>query len=569
MSCLRLKIILLATLSSIAPLSLAEANPFDKTRLLKVKIELPAADWKAMRYEHHDLFGLKTPRTPNEPRPNPYNYYRGNVTIDGTLFRDVGLRKKGLLGSVNAQRPSIKINFDKFGVEQEFEGISLMTLNNNDTDSSLIKQHLSYELFREAGIPAPRCNFARVTVNGNYLGLYSNVESVRKSFLKRHFKKASGNLYEGQISDFTTALSGSFDVKTNEKRNDLSDIQKVTRAAAAPDKQLFERLASVIDLDQFYRFWAMECLMGSNDGYAANRNNYFVYNDPTSERFHFMPWGTDGVFRERSGRANQTGTPKSVMAEGVIAHRLYKTEAGRKRFRTELLKLFDDVWVEAELTKQIDALIPMLRPHTHLPPRLFDPAVDRVRTFILERRTVLAPELTGPIPLWPRALSGTKPNPAAKATPKPFLLKATFNVPWTKTADLLAEHQNGQCTIDLQYNGRTIKLTDLRTAAAVTSGGARFGFPVVSVRGRVDGKQQDIMVSLLVEPDFFHAGKNIPIDGFTVWGFIRMGKTGAERLKRIGWAIGKMELTAASRTVGETVSGSFEIINSNLGQLNL
>ena len=63
--------------------------------------------------------------------------------------------------------------------------------------------------------------------------------------------------------------------------------------------------------------------------------------------------------------------------------------------------------------------------------------------------------------------------------------------------------------------------------------------------------------------------KNIPIDGFTVWGFIRMGKTGADRLKRIGWAIGKMELTAASRTVGETVSGSVEIINSNLGQFNL
>ena len=77
------------------------------------------------------------------------------------------------------------------------------------------------------------------------------------------------------------------------------------------------------------------------------------------------------------------------------------------------------------------------------------------------------------------------------------------------------------------------------------------------------------MVSLLVEPGFFRVGKNIPIDGFTVWGFIRMGKTGAERPKRIGWAIGKMELTAASRTVGETVSGSFEITSSNLGQLDL
>ena len=147
----------------LVPANSTEADPFDVKRLLEVNIEMPAADWKTMRYEHHDLFGQKTPRDPNKPRPNPYNYYRGNVTIDGKLFRDVGLRKKGLLGSVNAQRPSIKINFDKFGVEQGFENISLMTLNNNDTDASQIKQHLSYELFRKAGIPAPRCNFARVT----------------------------------------------------------------------------------------------------------------------------------------------------------------------------------------------------------------------------------------------------------------------------------------------------------------------------------------------------------------------------------------------------------------------
>ena len=85
---------------------------------------MPAADWKTMRYEHHDLFGQKTPRDPNKPRPNPYNYYKGNVTIDGKLFRDLGLRKKGLLGSVNAQRPSIKINFDKFGEHCRIDFVS-------------------------------------------------------------------------------------------------------------------------------------------------------------------------------------------------------------------------------------------------------------------------------------------------------------------------------------------------------------------------------------------------------------------------------------------------------------
>ena len=112
-----------AVIVLLVPLNLVEADPFDVKRLLEVNIEMPVADWKTMRYEHHDLFGQKTPRDKSKPRTNPYNYYKGNVTLDGKLFRNVGLRKKGLLGSVNAQRPSIKINFDKFGVEQEFEGI--------------------------------------------------------------------------------------------------------------------------------------------------------------------------------------------------------------------------------------------------------------------------------------------------------------------------------------------------------------------------------------------------------------------------------------------------------------
>ena len=255
----------------------------------------------------------------------------------------MGLRKKGFLGSVNAQRPSIKINFDRFGTEQEFEGVSLMTLNNNDSDASLVKQHMAYELFRKAGIPAPRCNFARVTVNGEYLGVYSHVESVRKDFLKRHFTKASGNLYEGQISDFTEKASGTFEGKTNENKNDRSDLLKAIKALAVPDDQLLDAVGKVLDLDGFYRYWAMECLIGFNDGYTGNQNNFFIYNDPGSGRFKFIPWGADGVFRARSGKASQAGTPISVMAEGAVAHRFYKTELGRKRYRSELLQVLDEV----------------------------------------------------------------------------------------------------------------------------------------------------------------------------------------------------------------------------------
>ena len=541
-----------------------QADPFKVDRLLDVKVAMPAADWKKMRYEHHDLFGLITPRKPGKPRPNPYHYFKGNVTIGGKLFKNVGLRKKGLLGSVNAQRPSIKINFDKFGAEQEFEGVSLMTLNNNDTDASLVKQHLAYELFRKAGIPAPRCNFARVTVNGEYLGVYSHVESVRKDFLKRHFTKASGNLYEGQISDFTEKAAGTFDAKINAKKNDRNDLLKATKALAVPDEQLFDAVGKVVNLNDFYRYWAMEGLIGFNDGYSGNQNNFFIYNDPQSGRFKFIPWGADGVFRARSGKASQAGTPMSVMAEGVVAHRLYKTEKGRERYRSELLKVLDEVWDEQALQAKLDKLTRMLRSHTHLPPRLYDPAVDSVRRFISKRRNMLGVELTGPIPLWPKKM---RSGPTS-ANSKSLTMKCTFNTKWTEAGDLSFENKIGQCIIELIHGDEPIEITDMRAHAALTQGTSRYGFPVISAVGRLSDSQQEVMVNLMVDPGFYKVSDSIPIDGFTIWGFVRMGRQGSAKFKRIGWAKGELKLTAASRNEGETVAGYFEASCNLFGKLN-
>ena len=514
-----------------------QADPFEVDRLLDVKVAMPAADWKKMRYEHHDLFGLITPRKPGKPRPNPYHYFKGNVTIGGKLFKNVGLRKKGLLGSVNAQRPSIKINFDKFGTEQEFEGVSLMTLNNNDTDASLVKQHMAYELFRKAGIPAPRCSFARVTVNGEYLGVYSHVESVRKDFLKRHFTKASGNLYEGQISDLTEKAVGTFDAKTNAKKNDRNDLLKATKALAVPDEQLFDAVGKVVNLDDFYRYWAMEGLIGFNDGYSGNQNNFFIYHDPESGRFKFIPWGADGVFRARSGKASQAGTPMSVMAEGVVAHRLYKTEKGRERYRSELLKVLDEVWDEQALQAKLDKLARMLRSHTHLPPRLYDPAVDSVRRFISKRRNILGVELTGPIPLWPKKM---RSGPTS-AKSKSLTMKCTFNTKWAEAGDFSFENKIGQCTIELIHGGEPIEITDMRAHAASTQGTSRYGFPVISAVGRLNDSQQEVMVNLMVDPGFYKVSDSIPIDGFTIWGFVRMGRQGSVKFKRIGWAKGESQ----------------------------
>ena len=77
------------------------------------------------------------------------------------------------------------------------------------------------------------CNFARVTVNGEYLGIYSNVESIGKPFLKRRFGNNSGNLYEGTLADFYPSAIDRIGSEDQEKRHDRSKLMRLAELLAA------------------------------------------------------------------------------------------------------------------------------------------------------------------------------------------------------------------------------------------------------------------------------------------------------------------------------------------------
>ena len=148
----------------------------------------------------------------------------------------------------------------------------------------------------KAGLPAPRCNFARVEVNGKDYGVYAHVDSIKKPFLADRFSSDEGNLYEATVSDFRTIFRGTWEKKTNTKEDDWSDLDAAVDALKAEDEALIPVLEKVFDLEQFYTFWASEVLIGHWDGYAGNLNNTYLYADPADGRFRFIPWGVDSAF---------------------------------------------------------------------------------------------------------------------------------------------------------------------------------------------------------------------------------------------------------------------------------
>jgi len=62
------------------------------------------------------------------------------------------------------------------------------------------------------------------------------------------------------------------------------------------------------DSEEFFRFWAAESLINLSDGYAGNLNNFYLYHNPTTGKFVFIP----GVPIRRSTPVEASTVPKVI-----------------------------------------------------------------------------------------------------------------------------------------------------------------------------------------------------------------------------------------------------------------
>ena len=87
---------------------------FDPSSIIRVDITIDDEDWNSLRNETRSFFTEFTGDCMSEPFYSPYNYYSAEVTIDDETHSNVGVRKKGFIGSQSTVKPSLKINVDEY-----------------------------------------------------------------------------------------------------------------------------------------------------------------------------------------------------------------------------------------------------------------------------------------------------------------------------------------------------------------------------------------------------------------------------------------------------------------------
>lgn len=526
---------------------------FERNHVVEVRVELAPEDWEKLSFEGMSFGEVAFPSLPNRVRVVPeYTEFAAQVTVDGVVHDNVAVRKKGYIGSLSSVRPSMKFHFSRNFEEGLAAGMKRMTLNNDRQDPSHTRQCMAYDLFEKLGMPSPRCNFAHVVVNGVDLGFYTHLESIKKPMLSRFFDDNDGNMYEGEISDFNEESHEHLELKTNEEENDRSDIQPVIDALALEDDDaMIEALGAVVDLDNFFDFWALETLLGHWDGYAGASNNYRAYHDPTTDKFFFIPWGTDQTF---TGNNPNSPLPylDTVYATGALANRLYAAPAQRERFRARLGELNEELWDVPTLLAEVDAIAELAADA--------DPAnLEVQRSYIRHRGETLRASLLEPAPEWVNPPPPAPPIDDCVGTS--LELTGTFSTVWRQQIGVNpgeVQSQEPDSQASFQLGGQPL------------GGQGHFLAGETTAAGDSRVHRRSVLISEAMDDDgrlwFFQSGFRLehmspgfhPFHGIDERGFLGMVDTLSGSFQQIAiMGEGGLQLDEVILREGEPVAGSF------------
>lgn len=362
------------------------ADAFLKTDALHVlHLKLSEKAWKDIQPTRQGLFSgmfaTTHPANWEKPHESPFGYQyafvHASLEMGGKTYEDIGLRFKGnssYLTGKDLKKP-FKVSFNHYDEEQSLAGLTEINLNNNAMDGTLMREALSYEFFRDAGVPASRTASALVYVSVEKLqerklaGLYTVVEEIDKGFLKTHFGSAKGLLlkpenalnlpYQGETFDKYEKVYRPKSKATPEMGKRFVEFIKLIHQA---DDATFEKkIGEYLDVPGFLKFIAANAMLANMDSFLSTGHNFYLYMDPDTRKLHFIPWDLNlsfGTFDWVGTTLDQTDLSlrQPYVKPNRLTERVMSIDRYAKAYKEESARISKTLLTTERMTRRIAEL---------------------------------------------------------------------------------------------------------------------------------------------------------------------------------------------------------------------
>ena len=331
---------------------------FDPLGVHEVQITLAPADWQDILATAADATIVR-------------NYHTSEVTFDGAPFHNVGARVFGE-SSIwsNPKKPNVRLKFDEF--DKKLNGpdnMNSIRLKAGGTEPTFLRELITLELLRSVAKASPRFSFARVTVNGVFMGFYQLSEQPDSQLFARSFGSGNGNVYEPLTvcnglncpKDGCAALKATYTLK----QGDFAEVTALAQTIeTATDAEFAAKVDAQADLADLLAVYAVEDIASDLDGLAASGTNFQFYVDPKDKRVHVVRAGVDeSLGPEAFALLHPWGPPNKLCPnrEEHFFTRMLAIPAVKAQYLAIQKKLLCGAFAEEPLLKWIEERKPLLR----------------------------------------------------------------------------------------------------------------------------------------------------------------------------------------------------------------
>jgi putative membrane-bound dehydrogenase-like protein len=357
-----------------APGKTADADLFGLTKIVNLNIEVKAEEYQAMQPPPPTAFGTP-PVAPRQKRPGEresernlfgidFPWASGALNAEGRTYKSVRLRYSGnasYIASAAGLKRSLLLDLGRSD-NQDFHGLKMIGLQSGALDPTKAREALALALFRAAGVPAPRTALSELTLtvpgrhDKAYLGLYILVEPIDREFLNDRLHTDKGLLVRPQglrgldfLGDDWEKYRGPYRPLAEPNPDQAKRLIEFVRLIQQGNDESFRKeIASYLDVEEFLRFMAVQAMIANADGFFTLGYNYFLFLDPKTNKFVFIPGDQELAFANFAMMGS---------SEQLMDMSLTRPYGGQNRLADRLLAIKEVREVQQQLLKELSTTV--------------------------------------------------------------------------------------------------------------------------------------------------------------------------------------------------------------------
>lgn len=231
------------------------------------------------------------------------------LTVDGQVFEQVGVHYRGASSFLfvgEGRKRSLNLSLDFVNRDQRLAGYRTFNMLNSNGDATMLKAILYYHVAREY-TPAPRANFAKVVINGEYWGVYVNTQQEDRDFINDWWKTTAGTRWKtpgspwgraglNYIGENVEDYRKLYEIHSRDDPKAWAALIRLCKVLTeTPLDRLERELAPIFDIDAALKFLALESVFINDDGYWIRASDYNLYLD-VKGIFHIYPHDGNEAF---------------------------------------------------------------------------------------------------------------------------------------------------------------------------------------------------------------------------------------------------------------------------------